>query len=92
MVYLKAGGRSVNLIYLVVSIHCRPQASMAAIFRQSAGYVIELFTFYAIFVRRMFRQSNVTFQGILITQSVVELVFIELLEGIIFPVSQIPEL
>ena len=36
---LKAGGRSVNLTSLVVSIHGRPQASIAAIFRQSAGYV-----------------------------------------------------
>ena len=36
---LKAGGRSVNLISLVVSIHVSPQASIVAIFRQSAGSV-----------------------------------------------------
>ena len=40
VVYLKAGGRSVNLIFIVVSIHGRPQASIAAVFRQSAGYVL----------------------------------------------------
>ena len=32
MVYYRAGGRSVNLISLVVSIHGRPQASIAAVF------------------------------------------------------------
>ena len=37
--------RSVNLIYLVVIIHGRPQASIAAIFRQSAGYVFNFCPF-----------------------------------------------
>ena len=34
-----ADDRSVYLISLAVSIHGRPQASIGAIFRQSAGYV-----------------------------------------------------
>ena len=40
MVYWRTGGRSVYLISLGVSIFGRPRASMAAIFRQSAGYVL----------------------------------------------------
>ena len=39
VVYYRTGGLYVYLIFLVVSIHGRPQASIAAIFRQSAGYV-----------------------------------------------------
>ena len=44
MVYQRTDGRSVDLISLVVSIHGRPQASIAAIFRQFAGYVSILLT------------------------------------------------
>ena len=39
VVYWRTGGRSVYLISLGVSIPGRPRASIAAIFRQSAGYV-----------------------------------------------------
>ena len=41
-----------SIISLVVSIHGRPQASIAAIFRQSAGYVF----LYIAFLRAFFTE------------------------------------
>ena len=49
VVYKRNGGQSVDLISLVVSIRGRPQVSIAAIFRQSAGYVSPNGIVYAIF-------------------------------------------
>ena len=45
------GGQSVYLIFLVVSIHGRSQASMAAIFRQSVVYVFSNQANYIINIR-----------------------------------------
>ena len=67
------GGQCLYLISLLVSIHGRPNASIAAIFRQSSGFVLRLILvrkFVLKTVGRVVNCSQVKFVAIILVLSV----------------------